>query len=62
MRDLLAQRERPQDQDDAPPICPPCPTCGDEMRLVSVIPTKKSVVYEYQCGNDHVLEFTIGDS
>jgi hypothetical protein len=61
MRHSLDPRERLQDQDNAPPICPPCPTYGDEMRLVSVISTKKSVMYEYQCGNDHVLEFTIGD-
>jgi len=61
MRDSLRQRERLRDQDSAPPICPPCPTCGGEMRLVSVTPARKSVVYEYQCGNDHLLEFTIGD-
>jgi hypothetical protein len=33
---------------------------GNEMRLASVTPTKK-MVYEYQCGNDYVLEFTMGD-
>jgi hypothetical protein len=44
------------------PFAPPCPTCGEELRLASVIPARKSMVYEYLCGNDHVLEFTIGDS
>ena len=58
----LREREHLQDQDNIPPICPPCPTCGKEMRLVSVTPARKSVVFGYLCGNDHVLEFTIGDS
>jgi hypothetical protein len=58
----LCERERPQDQDNIPPICPPCPTCGEEMRLVSVTPEMESVVFGYLCGNDHVLEFTIGNS
>jgi hypothetical protein len=56
------ERERLQDQDNIPPICPPCPTCGEEMRLVSVTPAMESVVFGYLCGNDHVLEFTIGNS
>jgi hypothetical protein len=48
-------------QDNDPPICPHCPTCGKEMRLVSVTPARASVVFGYLCANDHVLEFTIGD-
>jgi lysyl-tRNA synthetase class I len=51
----------PDMQNNIPPICPPCPTCGKEMRMVSVTQTRESVVYGFLCGNDHVLEFTIGD-
>ena len=58
----LREREHRQDQDNIPPICPSCPTCGEEMRLVSVTPAKESVVFGYLCGNDHGLEFTIGNS
>jgi hypothetical protein len=47
--------------DNVPPICPPCPTCGEAMRMVSVTSAKESLVYGYLCANDHVLEFTIGD-
>ena len=48
-------------QDNVPPICPPCPTCGEAMRMVSVTPAKESVVYGYLCSSDHVFEFTIRD-
>jgi hypothetical protein len=48
-------------QDNVPPICPPCPTCGEAMRMVSVTSAKESVVYGYLCSSDHVFEFTIGD-
>jgi hypothetical protein len=58
---LLRERKRLQVQDNIPPVCPPCPTCGKEMTLVSVTPAMESVVFGYLCANDHVLEFTIGD-
>ena len=48
-------------QDNGPPIRPPCPTCGEAMRMVSVTSAKESVVYGYLCSSDHVFEFTIGD-
>jgi hypothetical protein len=48
-------------QDNVPPVCPPCPTCGEAMRMVSVTPAKESVVYGYLCSSDHVFEFTIRD-
>jgi hypothetical protein len=48
-------------QDNVPPACPPCPTCGEAMRMVSVTPAKESVVYGYLCSSDHVFEFTIRD-
>jgi hypothetical protein len=35
-----------------PPIFPPCPTCAEEMRLISVTPTCESVIYGYMCDND----------
>jgi hypothetical protein len=57
----LRERKRLQVQDNIPPVCPPCPTCGKEMTLVSVTPAMESVVFGYLCANDHVLEFTIGD-
>ena len=54
-------QEREHLQDNVPPICPPCPTCGKDMRLVSVTQAAKdSMVYGYLCANDHVLEFTVG--
>jgi hypothetical protein len=46
-------------QDNVPPIRPPCPTCGEAMRMVSVTSAKESVVYGYLCSSDHVFEFTI---
>ena len=49
-------------QNDVRPLCPPCPTCGKEMKLASVTPTAKSVIYRYLCGDRHVLEFTVGDA
>ena len=59
---MLASLDLQKDlQNNIPPVCPPCPTCGEEMRLVSVTPAMGSVVYGYLCGNDHVLEFTISD-
>ena len=61
MPTLLRERKRLQVQDNIPPVCPPCPTCGKEMTLVSVTPAMESVVFGYLCANDHVLEFTIGD-
>jgi hypothetical protein len=48
-------------QDNVPPIRPPCPTCGEAMRMVSVTSAKESVVYGYLCSSDHVFEFTIRD-
>jgi hypothetical protein len=57
----LQEREHIRRQDNVPPICPPCPTCGKEMRLVSITPAWESEVFSYLCANDHVLEFTIGD-
>jgi hypothetical protein len=36
-------------QINIPPICPPCPNCGKEMRWVSVTPTTKNVIYRYRC-------------
>ena len=46
-----------------PPICPPCPNCGKEMKLVYVTPTHRHVlVYGYRCSDDYALEFTIADA
>jgi hypothetical protein len=45
------------------PICPPCPNCGKEMKLVYVTPTHRHVlVYGYRCNDDYALEFTIADA
>ena len=41
---------------------PPLSNCGKEMRLVSVTPTAKSVIYRYLCSDHHGLEFTVGDA
>lgn len=35
-----------------PPVFPPCPTCGKEMRFISISPTCQSVIYEYACSGD----------
>jgi hypothetical protein len=48
-------------QDNVPPLSPPCPTCGKDMRLVSVTPAKESVAYGYLCRDDHVFELKIED-
>jgi hypothetical protein len=58
---LASLNEQKNLQDNVPPICPPCPTCGEAMRMVSVTPAKESVVYGYLCSSDHVFEFTIRD-
>jgi hypothetical protein len=42
-----------------PSICPPRPTCGKEMRFVSVTPTARDL--QISCGDDHILEFTVGN-
>jgi hypothetical protein len=46
---------------NVPPLSLPCPTCGKDMRLASLTPTIKGVVYGYLCKDDHAFEFTIAD-
>ena len=46
-------------QINIPSICPPCPTCGKEMRLYLVTPTTRDL--QISCGDNHILEFTVGN-
>jgi hypothetical protein len=32
-----------------PPIPPPCPTCGKEMKLLHVVPNTEGTIDEYLC-------------
>jgi len=44
-----------------PPISPECPICGKEMRLITLTPSYKYVVYGYLCQDHRVFEVTIDD-
>jgi hypothetical protein len=46
---------------NVPPLRPACPACGNIMRLVSVSPSMKGVIYGYLCKDEHAFEFTITD-
>jgi hypothetical protein len=46
---------------NVPPLAPHCPTCGKAMKLKSVTPTAKGVVYGYVCKEEHAFEFAIND-
>ncbi len=35
-----------------PPVPPPCPTCGKEMKLLGEVPNVEGTIYEYICEND----------